>query len=216
MLGAAWYPPRWEMPTEGRPAGGLLGAGGTEIPFPDRALSIVTGSSVQPGTAALVSDSLLVLNGLLVGDRLKPRIQVLPRNRAGRFSKTLERRRGFAAWSMSTPGDTRFVTATGILVADSVLVASGTAVAPNLDLGVAQLLADSSITFPATRVPGDVQVAMLSNSLMAALGNFIAKGAVVMQADSALFAQGTGGSAGPFPATRHGGIVSIGIRGGHS
>lgn len=173
------------------------------------------GGSVQTGAAAMAGDSSITLAGFKVGDRSPPRIRVVPRDRASRFAKQLERRRGWV-WYTATPGDLRIVQAQVAFTADATLSANGTAVAPNGVDGAAILQADATWSAAGGVVPGGVAVTMVADAIFAGLANVRVVGQVLMQADSQMFAQGTGGSAGPNALNRRSGIISIGIRGGHS
>jgi hypothetical protein len=174
-----------------------------------------SGGAVQTGDALLVSDSVAVFNGTKVGDRGPVRIRVVPRNRAGRFAKSLERRRGWV-WSTPTPADITIVQGGAAMSADSGLTASGTAVVPNEQDGVLAIVANAAMTMAAGMVPGGVAAQLVATSSMAAAAASIQTASCVMAGDSTLFAQGTGGSTVAKSTDRRGGIVSIGIRGGHS
>lgn len=175
------------------------------------------------GGLVLGADSVLVLNGILTTDKpprgkvimVKRRARDVARHRNGR-----SRRRRWTRMLGPVPFDTPEHLGELVMQGTAVVGLNAAVISPNVVLGELILVGDAAFSLTPTRVlavaPGQ-GLAMVGDAAMTAAGTEIFAGVLKMVGDAAIRLRGTGGNnASLDPTERRGGIISIGIRGGHS
>lgn len=173
------------------------------------------------GQLAMVGDSALVLNGQITTDK-PPRPKVYVGNRrATEMAVRRKGRTGRRRWGrfIAAVRDSIDVLGELTMVGDATCAFNATVVSPTEVLGELVMQADAAMAAAGGVVlavmPGE-GLDMVGSATMIAAGVEIFGGELVMVGEADMRMRGTGGAnASLDPTERHGGIVSIGTRGGH-